>query len=64
MEAAARDDEAGNAQGASYKQGAANGAFDLWQALSLQHLDAIMRASYAKDFARLYALVWPEHTPT
>ncbi|WP_213768648.1 hypothetical protein [Caballeronia sp. dw_19] len=63
LDAAAKEVEAGNALGASYERGAASGAFDLWQTLSLQHLDALRRASYAADFARLYGLVFSEPTP-
>lgn len=64
LDAAARDGEAGNTERASYERAAANGAFGLWQTLSLQHLDALARESYATDFARLYGLVSPEQTPT
>ncbi|MEM5314195.1 hypothetical protein [Paraburkholderia sp. JHI869] len=64
LDAAAGDGEAGNTDGVNYERGAATGAFDLWQTLSLQHLDALTRASYAADFARLYGLVSPEQTPT
>ncbi len=64
LDAAARDGEAGNAEGASYERVAAKGAFGLWEMLSLLHLDALARASYAADFPRLYGLVWHEQTPT
>lgn len=64
LDTAARDGEAGNRDRESYGRGAANGAFDLWQTLSLHHLDALTRASYAADFARLYGLVSPEPTST
>ena len=60
LDAAARDGEAGKAEGASYERAAANGVFGFWQTLSLQHLDALARLSYAADFARLYGLVSPE----
>ncbi|WP_186156703.1 hypothetical protein [Burkholderia gladioli] len=63
LDAAVKDGEAGNIERASCKRAAANGAFGLWQTLSLQHLDALARASYAADFARLYELVSPERTP-
>jgi hypothetical protein len=63
LDTAAKSAEVGDARGESYKRAAADGAFDLWQTLSLEHLDALQRASYAADFARLYALVSPESTP-
>lgn len=62
LAAAASAGEAGNSERENFERGAANGAFDLWQTLSLHHLDAMLRASYAADFARLYGLVWPEET--
>lgn len=64
LDAAARECEAGNTRRESYERGAANGAFDLWQTLSLHRLDAITRASYAADLARLFGLVSPESPPT
>ncbi|MEX3969753.1 hypothetical protein [Paraburkholderia caribensis] len=62
--AAARDAEAGNGDSARYRRGVASGAFDLWQVLSLQHLDAMARASYAADFARLSGIVSSEQPAT
>lgn len=64
MDSAARHDESGNALIASSRREWAKGAFDLWQALALQHLNAMARASYVADFARLSGLVSPEQTPS
>lgn len=63
LKAAAKKEEVGDARGARDKREAAAGAFDLWVVLVLDHLDALGRASYATEFARLYSLVCPEHSP-
>jgi hypothetical protein len=60
LDTAAKNAETGDTHYASYKRAAADGAFDLWQTLALEHLDALQRASYAADFARLYKLVSPD----
>ncbi|AJZ56961.1 hypothetical protein OI25_7227 [Paraburkholderia fungorum] len=43
LDAAASAGEAGNSERENFERGAANGAFDLWQTLSLHHLDAMLR---------------------
>lgn len=59
LDAAAGEREAGKNYGVVYQTGAANAIFDLWQELSLLHLDSISRASYAADFARLCQMLSP-----